>query len=179
MNVGPGGEDPGGLIGWAERWELIGDGSKLRAELSVQRSGAVIGAVAVVVFLVLAMAGLSAAVSWAVATRRRPIEATFASWFAALLFALIPLQRLLPGAPEIGAWIDVCVFLWVAIVLMTGMGVFMVSWLRFRGPPDYSPLHRAAARAIGAERRGPASERTPTSPLQPAAHRTSVGGLIT
>ena len=137
--VGTGPDDPAGLVGWAEQWRLITDGAKLRVELAVQRSGAVIGAVAVVVFLVLSMAALGAAVSWAVATRRRPIEATHASWFAAMLFALIPLQRLLPGAPEIGAWIDVCVFLWVAIVLMAAMGVFMISWLRYRGRPDYAP----------------------------------------
>lgn len=139
VKVGVGTDDPAGLVGWAEQWRLITDGAKLRAELSVQRSGAVIGAVAVVVFLVLSMAALAAVVAWAVATRRRPIEATHASWFAAMLFALIPLQRLLPGAPEIGAWIDVCVFLWVAIVLMASMGVFMTSWLRYRGRPDYAP----------------------------------------
>lgn len=38
----------------------------------------------------------------------------------------------------VGAWIDVCVLLWVTIVLMTAMGVFMISWLRHRGRPDYS-----------------------------------------
>ncbi|BBZ75035.1 hypothetical protein MANY_03720 [Mycolicibacterium anyangense] len=139
VKVGPGPDEPAGLVGWAEQWRLVADGAKLRVDLSLQRSGAVIGAVAVVVFLVLSMAALAAAVAWAVATRRRPIEATHASWFAALLFALIPLQRLLPGAPEIGAWIDVCVFLWVAIVLMASMGVFMISWLRYRGRPDYAP----------------------------------------
>lgn len=158
VEVGPGSDDPAGLVGWAEQWRLVADGPKLRAELSVQRSGAVIGAVAVVVFLVLSMAALAAAVAWAVATRRRPIEATHASWFAAMLFALIPLQRLLPGAPEIGAWIDVCVFLWVAVVLMAAMGVFMISWLRYRGRPDYAPQeHRADADE-------PQADRPPTAP---------------
>jgi len=145
VDVGLDPEDPGGLVGWAEQWRLIAQGPKLRTEFSVQRSGAVIGAVAVVVFLVLSMAALAATVAWAVATRRRPIEATHASWFAAMLFALIPLQGLLPGAPGIGAWIDVCVFLWVAIVLMAAMGVFMISWLRYRGRPDYAPREPEAA----------------------------------
>lgn len=160
VTVGPAPDDPGGLIGWAERWSLVADGSKLRVDLSVQRSGAVIGAVAVVVFLVLSMAALAATVAWAVATRRRPIEATHASWFAAMLFALIPLQGLLPGAPGIGAWIDVCVFLWVAIVLMASMGVFMMSWLRYRGRPDYAPAEPAEDRDDDAD--DPEAERPPT-----------------
>jgi hypothetical protein len=138
--VGPTSEDPDGLVGWTEHWSLVGEGSSLYLKLVLDRSGAVIGAVAVVVCLVLAMATLSAMVAWSVATARRPIEATMAGWFAALLFALIPLQNFLPGAPPLGAWIDVFVFLWVEIVLLISMGVFIISWLRFREPPDYPHL---------------------------------------
>ena len=89
-----------------------------------------------------AMACLAATVAWSVATERRPVEPTFASWFAAMLFALIPLQNFLPGVPPVGAWIDVCVFLWVEVVLLASMGVFVVSWFRFRSRPDYSNLLR-------------------------------------
>ncbi|MCB0933844.1 MAG: DUF4436 family protein [Mycobacterium sp.] len=102
--------------------------------------------VGLIVFLVVAMACLAAAVAWSVATERRPVEPTFAGWFAAMLFALIPLQNFLPGAPPVGAWIDVCVFLWVEVVLLTSMGVFVLSWFRFRGRPDYSTLVRRKQR---------------------------------
>ena len=81
-----------------------------------------------------------AVVAWSVATRRRPIEATMASWFGAMLFALIPLQGFMPGAPPVGAWIDVFVFLWVEITLLTSMGVFIISWLRYREVPSYPHL---------------------------------------
>ncbi len=131
---------PVGLVGWAERWRMVTSGSKLNMQFITSRSGGVMGAVAVVVFLVLAMATLSAWVAWSVATARRPVEPTFASWFAAMLFALIPLQNYLPGAPPVGAWIHVGVFLWVEVILLTGMGVFIVSWFRFRGRPDYTEL---------------------------------------
>lgn len=135
--------DPSAEPGWTERWRMTADGSTLYVELVMDRSGAVLAAVAIIVFLVLCLAALSAWVAWAVATKRRPIEPTFASWFAAMLFALIPLQGFLPGAPPVGAWIDVTVFFWVEIILMAGLAVFIISWFRYREPPDYSHLNRA------------------------------------
>jgi hypothetical protein len=139
--VGPASDDPGGLIGWTERWRVTGDGSTLYAQIIIERSGAIVGAVGVIVLLVLAMAMLAATIAWSVATARRPVEATMAGWFAAMLFALIPLANSMPGAPPVGAWIDVFVFLWAEIVLLASMGVFILSWFRFREPPDYSNLH--------------------------------------
>lgn len=139
-------DDPIGLVGWAERWRLVTNGSKLNMQFLTSRSGGVMGAVAVVVVLVLAMATLSAWVAWSVATGRRPVEPTFAGWFAAMLFALIPLQNYLPGAPPVGAWIHVGVFLWVEVILLASMGVFIVSWFRFRGRPDYTDLRAERAR---------------------------------
>lgn len=150
-NVGADPDDPGGLVGWTDHWNLVGAGSTLNVKLVMERSGAVIAAVGVVVSLVLAMAALAALVAWSVATARRPIEPTFASWFAAMLFALIPLQNFMPGAPPVGAWIDVFVFLWVEIVLLASLGVFIISWFRFRDPPDYSHLRRARDHDTGDE----------------------------
>jgi hypothetical protein len=134
--------EPVGLAGWTERWKVIGDASTLYVELNISRSGAVLGAVGAIVFLMIAMACLAATVAWSTATGRRPVEPTFAGWFAAMLFALIPLQSFLPGVPPVGAWIDVCIFLWVEIVLLASMGVFILSWFRYRGRPDYSGLQR-------------------------------------
>ena len=138
--VGPAADGPSGLVGWTDRWRLVGQGSTLYTRLVLERSGAVIAAAGVIVFLVLAMAALAASVAWSAATARRPIEATMAGWFAAMLFALIPLQSFMPGAPPVGAWIDVFVFLWVEIILLTSMGVFIISWLRYREVPDYPHL---------------------------------------
>lgn len=135
--------DPGAEPGWTEHWRMTAEGSTLNVELVMERSGAVLAAVAIIVFLVLCLAALSGLVAWAVATKRRPIEPTFASWFAAMLFALIPLQGFLPDAPPVGAWIDVTVFFWVEIILMGGLAVFVISWFKYREPPDYSHLERA------------------------------------
>jgi hypothetical protein len=129
-------DDPDGLQGWSERWVLeSGSPGTLSAYLSVKRSGGVLAFVLVVLALMLLVACLASVVARSVALKRRPIEATMAGWFAALLFALIPLRTNLPDAPPIGAWMDVLVFYWVEIALMLSMSVFIVSWLRFRKPP--------------------------------------------
>lgn len=134
----------GGLQGWTEDWnfsiaqEQVGaaaPGNTLELFLIVKRGGGVLAFVLVVLTLMVVTVVLSALVARAVAKKRRPIEATMAGWFAALLFALVPLRTNMPGAPPIGAWIDVAIFYWVELGLLITMAVFIGSWLRFRKPP--------------------------------------------
>ena len=66
----------------------------------------------------------------AVATRRRKQEMTMTPWFAALIFALLPLRLGLPGAPPLGSWIDVLVYFWVLIAVMIGLVWWILVWLR-------------------------------------------------
>lgn len=53
------------------------------------------------------------------------------TWFAAMLFAVVPLRNILPGAPPPGAWIDQAVVLWVLIALVSAMGIYITAWYRF------------------------------------------------
>jgi hypothetical protein len=39
--------------------------------------------------------------------RRKAFQMPFLTWYAAMLFAVVPLRNILPGAPPPGAWIDV------------------------------------------------------------------------
>lgn len=134
----------GGLQGWKEEWrysiaqEAVGTapaGDTLELALVVKRGGGVLAFVLVVLSLMVVMVVLSALVARSVAKKRRPIEATMAGWFAALLFALVPLRTNMPGAPPIGAWLDVAIFYWVEMGLLITMAVFIGSWLRYRKPP--------------------------------------------
>jgi Domain of unknown function (DUF4436) len=54
------------------------------------------------------------------------------TWFAALLFAVVPLRNFLPGSPPPGSWIDQAVVLWVLIGLVTAMSLFIIAWWRSR-----------------------------------------------
>ncbi|OJZ65298.1 DUF4436 domain-containing protein [Mycobacterium paraffinicum] len=54
------------------------------------------------------------------------------TWFAALLFAVVPLRNFLPGSPPPGSWVDQAIVLWVLIGLVTAMSLFIVAWWRSR-----------------------------------------------
>ena len=62
--------------------------------------------------------------------RAQAIQIAFATWYAAMLFAVVPLRNILPGVPPPGAWIDVALVLWVIIALVTAMVMVTVSWYR-------------------------------------------------
>ncbi len=61
---------------------------------------------------------------------RRKFQPPFITWFAAMLFAVVPLRNILPGAPPPGAWIDQAVILWVLVALASAMVIFVVAWWR-------------------------------------------------
>lgn len=65
-------------------------------------------------------------------TRRRPFLPPFGTWYAAMLFAVVPLRSVLPGSPPAGSWVDQVVVIWVLIALATAMVVYIAAWYRER-----------------------------------------------
>ncbi len=126
-------QPPEGTSGWTEVWNIETVGSSLWMDTTFKRSGGTLGFVAVVMILMAVLAVAALSVSIRVFRKPGTIEATMASWQAALLFALVPLRNFLPGAPPIGAWIDVLVFYWVILALMFSMALFTYTWLRDKG----------------------------------------------
>ncbi len=55
----------------------------------------------------------------------------FSTWYAAMLFAIVPLRNILPGAPPPGAWIDQALVLWVLIALVVAMAMYIYAWHRY------------------------------------------------
>lgn len=113
--------------------------------MTAARNGSTMTIVVLVIASMIVLTALALAVARAVATRRRKIEATMASWFAALLFAMVPLRTNLPGAPPIGVYLDFLAFLWVLIGLMIALGIFITSWLRYTPPPEARAAQPEAA----------------------------------
>lgn len=62
--------------------------------------------------------------------RGKTLQPAFSTWFAGLLFAVVPLRNILPGSPPFGSWIDQAVVLWVLITLVVAMILFFVTWYR-------------------------------------------------
>lgn len=80
--------------------------------------------------ILISLPTLALVVAIPTALGRRKFSASFATWCAAMLFAVVPLRNILPGSPPHGAWIDQALVLWVLIALVVAMCLFMVGWFR-------------------------------------------------
>jgi hypothetical protein len=56
------------------------------------------------------------------------------TWYAAMLFAVVPLRNALPDSPPIGWWVDVTVVLWVIVALGISMLIYIYCWWRDMRP---------------------------------------------
>lgn len=61
---------------------------------------------------------------------RRNFLPPFGTWYAASLFAIIPIRNFFPGAPPPGAWIDQILVLWVLVALTVAMVIYFAAWYR-------------------------------------------------
>ncbi|WP_156687241.1 DUF4436 domain-containing protein [Mycobacterium sp. Marseille-P9652] len=77
-----------------------------------------------------ALPALAFAVAIQIALGKRKFVPPFVTWFAAMLFAVIPIRNFLPGSPPPGAWIDQALVIWVLIALVGAMALYMVTWYR-------------------------------------------------
>ena len=63
-------------------------------------------------------------------TGRRQFLPPFSTWYAAMLFAVVPLRNILPGTPPAGGWIDQAVVIWVLIGLASALVLYVAAWYR-------------------------------------------------
>lgn len=61
---------------------------------------------------------------------RKKLQPGFIGWYAAMLFAVVPIRTILPGSPPYGSWVDQGIVLWVLIALVVEMAVFVLVWYR-------------------------------------------------
>lgn len=61
---------------------------------------------------------------------KKEFQMPFLTWYAAMLFAVVPLRNILPGAPPPGAWVDILLVMWVILGLVASMLVYVVVWNR-------------------------------------------------
>ncbi|WP_262365373.1 DUF4436 domain-containing protein [Gordonia sp. OPL2] len=60
--------------------------------------------------------------------RRKAFQPPMVTWFAVMLFAVLPLRNIFPGAPPFGSWVDYSVVLWVLIGLVASLALYVVAW---------------------------------------------------
>lgn len=119
--------------------------------VSVRRSLSA-GAFGVVILGVLiAIAGLGLFVAVQTVRDRRKFQPPMTTWYAAMLFAVVPLRNALPGSPPFGGWVDITIVLWVLVVLVISMLLYITSWWRHLRPEVEEPTAAAAEPAAPAE----------------------------
>lgn len=83
----------------------------------------------------LVLAALPALALWVavpMALGRTSFLPPFSTWYAAMLFAIVPLRNIFPGNPPPGSWIDQAFVLWVLIAMIAAMTLFVIAWTRQR-----------------------------------------------
>jgi uncharacterized protein DUF4436 len=84
--------------------------------------------------VLIAIAVLALVVAVQTSRDRRQFQPPMTTWYAAMLFAVVPLRNALPGSPPFGAWVDVTIVLWVIVALVVAMLLYIVCWWRHLKP---------------------------------------------
>jgi hypothetical protein len=102
--------------------------------LTLERSSAALSFDIGLILVLLALPAAALFVAIQTLAGRQPFLPPVMTWFAAVLFSVIPLRNLLPGAPPAGAWIDQLLVLWVLLAVASAMVMYVVAWWRTRRP---------------------------------------------
>jgi hypothetical protein len=81
-----------------------------------------------IVLVLIALPALALWVAIPMALGKKKFLPPFVSWFAAMLFAVVPLRNIFPGKPPEGSWVDQAITLWVLLALIVAMTLFIMAY---------------------------------------------------
>jgi len=119
------------LAGWKVMVGRVNNANPLSPYVvQLQRSAStmIFAIVILCIFVAIAAVGLFVAVQTARDPRR--FQSPMTTWYAAMLFAVVPLRNALPGSPAFGSWIDLTIVLWVLVALVVSMLLYIAAWWR-------------------------------------------------
>jgi hypothetical protein len=119
------------LTGWQVDVHRVNNAKALAPyEVDLQRSPStmVFAIVILCIFVAIAAVGLFVAVQTVRDPRR--FQSPMTTWYAAMLFAVLPLRNALPGSPSFGSWIDLTIVMWVLVALVVSMLLYIGAWWR-------------------------------------------------
>jgi hypothetical protein len=119
------------LAGWKVMVGRVNNANPLSPYVvQLQRSAStmIFAIVILLIFVAIAAVGLFVAVQTARDPRR--FQSPMTTWYAAMLFAVVPLRNALPGSPAFGSWIDLTIVLWVLVALVVSMLLYIAAWWR-------------------------------------------------
>src|ERR1700742_969714 len=119
------------LTGWKVHVTRVNNAnasSPYEVELQRSASTMVFAIVVLCIFVAIAAVGLFVAIQTIRDPRR--FQSTMTTWYAAMLFAVVPLRNALPGSPSFGSWIDLTIVMWVLVALVVSMLLYIGAWWR-------------------------------------------------
>ena len=128
-------EVTGSLYGWDIRSEHPGPathsgGADATATVTFSRSRGPLALILGICLVLLALPALALYAAIEMLLGRKNFQPAFSSWFAAMLFAVVPIRNVLPGDPPPGSWIDEALVLWVLLALVGAMVIYVIAWTR-------------------------------------------------
>ncbi|ORV49712.1 hypothetical protein AWC05_00915 [Mycobacterium florentinum] len=126
------------LLGWDVITDRINDEDLVGPyQVDLVRSTSTVAFAVVILGVLIALAFFAFFVAVQTVRDKRKFQPPMATWYAAMLFAVVPLRNALPDSPPIGVLIDVTIVLWVTVILVISMGLYISCWWRHLRPePD-------------------------------------------
>lgn len=116
------------LIGWnIEAGDTPSSGGKAFTISSSRTAGSLTFDLALCVMLVV-LPICTLFVSIQTVRRRKAFQPPMVTWFAVMLFAVLPLRNIFPGTPPFGSWVDYSVVLWVLGGLVASLALYVIAW---------------------------------------------------
>ena len=103
-------------------------------QVDLVRSPSTVAFAVVILGVLIALAAFALFVAVQTVRDRRRFQPPMTTWYAAMLFAVVPLRNALPDSPPIGVFIDVTIVLWVTVILVISMGLYISCWWRHLRP---------------------------------------------
>ncbi len=127
------------LAGWKADVTRVNANPMAPYEVDLQRSASTMmfAIVILCIFVTIAAIGLFVAIQTVRDPRR--FQSPMTTWYAAMLFAVVPLRNALPGSPAFGSWIDLTIVLWVLVALVVSMLLYIAAWWRAIAKPKPEP----------------------------------------
>jgi hypothetical protein len=122
-------------LGWEVEIDRVnGAGDLGPYQVEVYRSTSTVAFAVIILGVLIALAAVALFVAIQTARDKRPFQPPMTTWYAAMVFAVVPLRNALPDAPPFGSWIDVAIVSWVIVVLVTSMVIYISCWWRHLRP---------------------------------------------
>jgi hypothetical protein len=128
------------LLGWKVEAARVNPTDPLGPyRVALHRSSSTVAFAVVLLAVLVTLAAVALFVAVQTARDRRKFQPPMTTWYAAMLFAVVPLRNALPDSPPFGSWIDVTIVLWVIVVLVISMTLYISCWWRHLSPDAEKP----------------------------------------